>query len=182
MLTDFTPYRFSDKTIRVNYNEIENKHWFVIEDVLCTIFANGKKYWAELKQEMIAAGMTSPTAFVTCECKEGKIDVANYKQMLHILSFVPNRKAKKARIAFWLQNHIEKDKKAENVTVVHYKEPKKESTKEKILNMLNSENSAIPAITGIILIHVPIVAYALMNKGIINSVVMLLIWVVSILG
>lgn len=129
MITDFTTYRFSDKSIRVSTVEGEAyKHWFVIEDVMCTIFSNGKKYWAELKQEMIAAGMTSPTAFVTCECKDGKIDVANYKQMLHIISFVPNRKAKKARIAFWLQNHHEKNKKAEKVNVVHY-EPKIVTTK-----------------------------------------------------
>ena len=124
MSNDFTRYPFGDKTIRVRYDAQEKKYWFVIEDVMCTIFSNGKKYWAELKKEIMAAGMTSPNAFVTSGSKQGAIDVADYKQMLHIISFVPNRKAKKARIAFWLQNHIEKDKKAENVTVVHYKQKK----------------------------------------------------------
>jgi hypothetical protein len=61
MSVDFTRYPFGDKTIRVSYDAQEKKHWFVIEDVMCTIFSNGKKYWAELKKEIMAAGMTSPT-------------------------------------------------------------------------------------------------------------------------
>lgn len=97
MSNDFTPYPFGDKTIRVSYDAQEKKHWFVIEDVMCTIFSNGKKYWAELKKEIMAAGMTSPNAFVTSGSKQGAIDVADCNQMLNILSFIPNRKAKKRK-------------------------------------------------------------------------------------
>lgn len=181
MSNDFTRYPFGDKTIRVSYDEQEKKHWFVIEDVMCTIFSNGKKYWAELKKEIMAAGMTSPNAFVTSGSKQGAIDVADCNQMLNILSFIPNRKAKKERVTFWLKNHTEKNKKAKEVTTMHY-ECKKVVTEVKRNNIDKEEDNERALWGCFISVAVAIIAIICEEKGLLNFGILLLICIAVFVG
>ncbi len=181
MSNDFTRYPFGDKTIRVSYDAQEKKHWFVIEDVMCTIFSNGKKYWAELKKEIMAAGMTSPNAFVTSGSKQGAIDVADCNQMLNILSFIPNRKAKKERVTFWLKNHTEKNKKAKEVTTMHY-ECKKVVTEVKRNNIDKEEDNERALLGCFISVVVAIIAIICEEKGLLNFGILLLICIAVFVG
>ena len=181
MSVDFTRYPFADKTIRVSYDAQEKKHWFVIEDVMCTIFSNGKKYWAELKKEIMAAGMTSPNAFVTSGSKQGAIDVADCNQMLNILSFIPNRKAKKERVTFWLKNHTEKNKKAKEVTTMHY-ECKKVVTEVKRNNIDKEEDNERALWGCFISVAVAIIAIICEEKGLLNFGILLLICIAVFVG
>ena len=101
---DFTTYSLSNKTIRVLEDAKEKNHKYVVEDVMCVFFDNGHKYWKELKQQLSAADLSSPSAYTIIITKRGTIDVATREQLLQIISYIPHRKSKKGMVKVWLEN------------------------------------------------------------------------------
>ena len=122
MSADFITYPFANKTIRVRYDVEANKHWFVIEDVLCVFFPNGEKFWEGLKNVLAAEGLSSPEAYVAYQTPIGIIDVADLQQMMHIIAYIPRRTRKKEMVAYWLYNHKESDTSVDEVFLKPYEQ------------------------------------------------------------
>ncbi|MFW5705289.1 MAG: Bro-N domain-containing protein [Nanoarchaeota archaeon] len=100
---------FSDKKIRVQWNEIEEEWYFSIVDVIAILTENdyqgARNYWKVLKSRLLDEGNQSVTNCnqLKMQSPDGKFyktDVANTKQLLRLIQSVPSKKAEPFKL--WL--------------------------------------------------------------------------------
>ncbi len=100
---------FSDKKIRVQWNEIEEEWYFSIVDVIAILTENdyqgARNYWKVLKSRLLDEGNQSVTncnqlKMQSSDGKFYKTDVANTKQLLRLIQSVPSKKAEPFKL--WL--------------------------------------------------------------------------------
>lgn len=91
---------FGEKQIRVVWDDVEEKYYFSVTDVVqvLTESADGRKYWNKLKQRLKAEGNESVTnchqlKLEAADGKKYKTDVADTEQVMRIIQSIPSKKA-----------------------------------------------------------------------------------------
>ncbi|MGB0887692.1 MAG: BRO-N domain-containing protein [Vicingaceae bacterium] len=92
---------FQDKKIRTTFNEIDQKWYFAIIDVvqILTESSNARRYWSDLKRKLVKEGyneLYENIVQLKLEAPDGKLretDCANTEGLLRIIQSVPSPKA-----------------------------------------------------------------------------------------
>lgn len=98
---------FEDKNIRVQWNDIEDKWYFSIIDIIeaLTESTRPRKYWSDLKIKLKHEGSElsekiGQFKMIASDGKLRKTDVADTEQILRLIQSVPSKKAEPLKI--WL--------------------------------------------------------------------------------
>src|SRR5690554_5993341 len=92
---------FQDKKIRTTFNEVEQKWYFAIIDVVqvLTESSNSRRYWSDLKRKLTGEGyneLYENIVQLKLEAPDGKqreTDCANTEGLLRIIQSIPSPKA-----------------------------------------------------------------------------------------
>ena len=100
---------FEDKKIRTQWNEIEEKWYFSVVDVVAILTENdyqtARNYWKWLKNKLIQEGseLVSNTNQLKMKAYDGKLrdtDVMTTEQILRLIQSIPSKKAEPFKL--WL--------------------------------------------------------------------------------
>lgn len=133
----YTTIRFEGRNIQVKWDVKAQKYWFVVVDVLSYLFDNPHFYWQKIKEQIINDGKSKSDNYITCTYGQETIDIADLKQIVNILQYVPGRVNKKEHLVTWLIYPMPSAIQSEIINYYYYNKNKSESEWGKIVNRAN---------------------------------------------